>query len=336
MNDATIDKSAVGFVAIGRNEGERLKSALRAIQRLCPASGAVYVDSGSSDESVNFARAIGIDVVALDMSVPFTAARARNAGFQRLIDTHPDIKFVQFLDGDCELLEGWIETALDALQADETTGIVSGRRLEKYPQASVYNTLMDIEWNTPVGETLAVPGDMCVKVEVFTKINGFSENIIAAEDDDLCLRARRAGYKVFRLDANMSRHDANIMHLSQWYRRSKRGGHGYANIYHIHGNGPEKYFRRELISVFTWGGLVPLAFFSTLFVLPTLAVLILAFYSAFVFRTIVRRQRQGDQPKVAVAYGFLIFTGKVPELFGIVEYWKNHLLSRKHQLIEYK
>ena len=326
----------IGFVSIGRNEGDRLKSGLRAIQNLCPDAPIVYVDSGSNDDSVSFSRSLGIEVVELDLSIPFTAARARNAGFAKLLEAHPDLEFVQFMDGDCELQIGWVEAAIKALSEEESTGIVSGRRVEKFPEASVYNTLMDIEWNTPVGETLAVLGDMCVKVHMFKEIEGFSENIIAAEDDDLCIRARRAGYKVFRIDAVMSHHDANIMHLSQWYRRSKRGGHGYANINHIHGKGPDKYFRRELRSVSVWGAIVPLAFFSFLIIYPPISAFILAFYLLFISKTILRRKLLGDSLKVAIAYGALIFTGKIPEFFGIIEYWKNRLLSRKHQLIEYK
>lgn len=327
---------SVGFVVIGRNEGERLKAGLRAIQLLCPSSPVVYVDSGSSDDSVVFARSIDMQVVELDLSIPFTAARARNAGFKQLMSGNEHLHYVQFMDGDCELHPGWVENAVSALAEEESTGIVSGRRHEKFPEASVYNTLMDIEWNTPIGETLAVPGDMCVKVCVFNKIEGFSENIIAAEDDDLCLRTRAAGYKIFRLDASMSHHDANIMHLSQWYKRSKRGGHGYANINHLHGGGPDKYFRRELMSVTAWGGCVPLAFLACLIVAPIVSLVIAALYIAFIARTVVRRAKSGDSLQVAFAYGFLIFTGKIPELMGVFEYWKNRILSRKHQLIEYK
>ncbi len=328
--------SHIGFVVIGRNEGDRLKVGLNAIKKLCSESPAVYVDSGSTDGSVAFAKSLGIDVVELDLSIPFTAARARNAGFKKLLEENPTLTFVQFMDGDCELLPGWVEAATSKLLEEEKIAVVSGRREERYPEASVYNTLMDIEWNTPVGETRAVLGDMCVKVPIFQEIGGFSENIIAAEDDDLCIRARRVGYKVFRVDATMSRHDANIMQLSQWYKRSKRGGHGYANINHLHGNGPDKYFRRELISVSLWGAAVPLAFVFFLFVYPKASFIILILYTLFVCKTILRRWKTGDSFNIAFAYGALIFTGKVPEFFGVIEYWKNRLLSRKHQLIEYK
>jgi len=330
------NSSAAGFVVIGRNEGDRLKAGLKAIQTLCPDSPVVYVDSGSADDSVAFARSIAMDAVELDLSIPFNAARARNAGFRKLLSENSSLRYVQFMDGDCELIPGWIETAVNMLEESEKIAIVSGRRVEKFPDASVFNTLVDIEWNTPTGESTAVLGDMCVRVSAFREIGGFDEKIIAAEDDDLCLRARRAGYKIYRLDATMSLHDADIMHLSQWYRRSKRGGHGYANIHHIHGSGPDRHFRRELISVIFWGGCMPLAFVFFLILEPAIAMLILVLFGFFVSRTIFRRLKRGDSLKIAFCYGLLIFTGKIPELMGVIEYWKNRLLSRQHQLIEYK
>lgn len=336
MENPQRNKSDVGFVVIGRNEGDRLKAGLNAIKTICPDSAVVYVDSGSTDDSVAYSRSLSIHVVELDMSVPFTAARARNAGFEQIIQREPTLTYVQFMDGDCELLPSWIDAATETLAENADIAIVSGRREERYPEASVYNTLMDIEWNTPIGETRAVLGDMCLKVNVFKQVGGFSEDIIAAEDDDMCIRVRAAGYKVFRIDASMSRHDANIMHLSQWYKRSKRGGHGYANINHLHGNGPDKYFRKELISVTVWGAAIPLAFITFLFVSPLASLILCLLYAAFIAKTTLRRIMKGDKLIIACAYGFLIFTGKTPEFFGAMEYWKNRLLSRKHQLIEYK
>jgi len=326
----------VAFVVIGRNEGERLKTGLLAIQSLCPQAPIVYVDSGSNDDSVAFALSLNILIVELDMSVPFTAARARNAGFKKLMQTHPELSYVQFMDGDCELLSGWIEIATAELEKNGEIGIVSGRRTERFPEVSIYNELIDIEWNTPIGETLAVLGDMCVKVNVFQEIDGFDETIIAAEDDDFCLRAKKAGYMTYRLDAAMSLHDANILHISQWYQRAKRGGHGYANIYHLHGKSPLKYFQRQIKSVLFWGLLIPLTFLISLFFVPWLAALIFCVYVAFVAKTVIRRWMDGTPFKTALYYGVLIYTGKIPEFMGILQYCKNHLLSRKHQLIEYK
>ena len=74
-----------GAVAIGRNEGERLKACLRSLVQVCDR--VVYVDSGSQDDSVAFARSIGVDVVELDTSTPFTAARARNMDADFAVET---------------------------------------------------------------------------------------------------------------------------------------------------------------------------------------------------------------------------------------------------------
>src|SRR6266480_1395116 len=76
-----------GMVVIGRNEGARLVRCLEACVR--EGGAVVYVDSGSTDGSPDAARRLGATVVALDMSLPFTAARARNEGFAALMRLHP-------------------------------------------------------------------------------------------------------------------------------------------------------------------------------------------------------------------------------------------------------
>src|SRR3954451_21196474 len=99
----------VGVVAIGRNEGERLRLCLESV--VGHAQAVVYVDSGSTDRSVELARSLGVEVVELDRSRPFTAAWARNEGMARLLEVLPSVAFVQFVDGDCEVVGGWVETA---------------------------------------------------------------------------------------------------------------------------------------------------------------------------------------------------------------------------------
>lgn len=332
----TIVLEKVGFVVIGRNEGERLQACLSAIKQLCPDSTVIYVDSGSSDDSVAFAESLKYQVVELDLSIPFTAARARNAGFRALAKLNPDLEYIQFLDGDCELQPDWIEAANSALDGSENVGIVSGRRVEKYKDSSIYNTLMDIEWDTPIGETRAVPGDMCVRKTLFKEINGFTENIISAEDDDFCIRARNSGYKILRLDVVMTFHDANITNVRQWYKRSKRGGHGYANINHLHGQAPEYYFKKELMSVFFWGGVYPFLLTISFFINATLTFALISIYLLFIFKTILRKMIDGYSLKISFSYGYLIYTGKIAELIGVLQYWKTHITSGQHKLIEYK
>src|SRR4051812_7003633 len=135
----------VGIIAIGRNEGDRLRRCLASVVgRGMPV---VYVDSASTDGSADLARSMGAEVVDLDMSIPFSAARARNEGFARLTQTAPATRYVFFVDGDCEVVPTWLDRAKQELDARPDAAIVCGRRRERHPEASVYNQLADLEWD---------------------------------------------------------------------------------------------------------------------------------------------------------------------------------------------
>lgn len=323
----------IGFVIIGRNEGSRLELSLRTLKSLAPSSPIVYVDSGSTDNSVAFAKSIGAIVTELDMSIPFTAARARNAGYEKLIDHHPSTNLVQFLDGDCQISEHWIERSSLFLISHPQTGIVSGRRVEKHPDASVYNRLIDLEWDTPIGETQAVLGDMLVKSEAFLAAGGFNESIIAAEDDDFCLRVRSKGFSVYRIDEIMSYHDADMHSLKQWLKRAKRAGHGYANLNNLY----KGYFQSQVRRAVLWGGMYPAAFIiSALALHPAALTATIAVALVQIFRTSHSHKCRLGSYKLASIYSCLLFISKPYELSGIIRYWKNKLTSKNHSLIEYK
>ncbi len=336
MSVDSVTLMQVGLVTIGRNEGARLEACLEAIRTLYPQMRVVYVDSGSTDNSVTFAQSLGVEVVALSSDRPFNMARARNAGFARLLMLQPDLRYVQFLDGDCVIQAGWLESALAAFSQSPDIGIVSGLRRERYPDASIYNAILDRDWNGPIGNTLAVTGDMCVRQELFQALGGFFETLIAGEDEDFCLRTRRAGKKVWRLNSLMSLHNAEIMRLSQWYRRSRRTGHVYANIYHWYGRGPERYYQRQVRSAVLWGAVVPLCFVLALVWQPIVAMLIGGGYLLYFCRMLWRRYKQTHNMQLALAYAWLIASGKFPEFLGMLQYVSRAVLKKRHTLIEYK
>jgi len=170
--------SDVGAVVIGRNEGERLVRALASLRALNVPI--VCVDSGSSDESVAVARAAGVEVVALDAGRPFSAGRARNEGFARLRQLHAELRYVQFVDGDCELSAGWIGQAVQFLEGRADVGIVAGRLIERARNASVYNTLCALEWERPIGEISACGGIFMARAAAFADAGGFDETVAAA------------------------------------------------------------------------------------------------------------------------------------------------------------
>src|SRR5262245_8444038 len=130
----------LGIVVIGRNEGQRLINCLKSVVDQTDAT-TVYVDSGSTDGSVKAAERLGVNAVELDRAQPFSAARARNEGFSAVAALNPNVRFVQVVDGDCELVRGWLDTALKFLMQHRDIAVVCGRRRERHPEASVYNQL---------------------------------------------------------------------------------------------------------------------------------------------------------------------------------------------------
>lgn len=318
----------VGVVAIGRNEGERLR---RCLDALPGGMAVVYVDSASTDDSVDQARRRGVEVVELDVSTPFTAARARNAGLRRLADRRPDLRFVQVIDGDCALVPGWLEAALDEMERDPRLAVVCGRRRELFPEASIYNRLCDIEWDTPVGEAMSCGGDALIRLRALAEVGGYDDALIAGEEPELCARMRGRGWRISRIDREMTRHDAAMTRFGQWWRRSMRSGHGFAQVNASH---PDLY-RRELRSSMVWGAVLPaLALVSAPWTGGLGLALLLAYPAQW--GRIALRYRARSSPGDAALYATSCVLGKLPEAAGASRYWWGRWRGRRSGLIEYK
>jgi GT2 family glycosyltransferase len=324
----------IGVVAIGRNEGERLRRCLESV--VGRVASIVYVDSGSSDESVARAQSLGVEVVELDLTLPFTAARARNAGVERLVTLNDDIEYVQFVDGDCEIVEGWLDAALQVLEAQADVAIACGRRRERHPEASDFNRLCDMEWNTPVGEAQSCGGDALIRLRTFLQVGGYDSTVIAGEEPEMCVRMRRRGWRIMRIDREMTLHDAQMFRLSQWWKRMVRSGHAYAEGRALHGRSPERFRVREVRSIIEWAVLLPITALVLAWWSWGLSLLLFLGYVALWYRVRSRRIDRGDTKRDASLYASSCVIGKFPQLLGVLQYWCNRALGRRSGIIEYK
>ncbi|RLJ36204.1 GT2 family glycosyltransferase [Litoreibacter meonggei] len=315
----------VGAVVIGRNEGARLKRCLSALRP--QVARVIYVDSGSTDGSREAAASLGAEVIALDLEQPFTAARARNAGLAQLRTGEVIPELVQVIDGDCELRDGWLDTALQFLAQTPKAAVVCGRRRERHPEASIYNRLIDLEWDTPIGQTRACGGDALMRLEALHSVGDFNPTLIAGEEPELCVRLRQAGWSIWRLDVEMTWHDAALTRFSQWWTRAKRAGHAYAEGAALHGAPPERHNVVQTRRALIWSAGTMVIILAGLFVSPLFYIALLA-WPAQILRLALRSRDP--------AQAFFLSLGKLPEALGVLSYYRARLTGRKKKLIEYK
>ncbi len=314
----------IGVIVIGRNEGERLRACLASLDggpvRL------VYVDSGSTDGSVSAAREVGADVVELDMSRPFTAARARNAGVTALAESGKP-EFVQFIDGDCTIAPGWLSAARNFLQQNPSVVAVSGRLRERHPERSLYNRLCDAEWNTPVGRSRACGGIVMMRLDAVLGVDGFREDLIAGEEPELCVRLRAAGGEIWRIDHEMARHDADMTRFSQWWQRCRRAGFAFAEGHALHGGPPERHYATEIRRILIWAGLLPLFILLTTLALSPWALLWILLYPLQIARL---AKRLGWERAI------FLTLGRFAEMQGVLDFQRQRFTGKRRKLIEHK
>lgn len=325
----------VGVVVIGRNEGERLRRCLEST--VGRGTVVVYVDSGSRDGSPELARGLGAEVVELDLSRPFSAARARNEGLERLSAIAPGVRFVQFVDGDCEVVDGWLDRAVRELEERPDAAAVCGRLRERHPERTVYNRLADLEWDTPIGEARACGGVAMMRVEALRSLGGFNPELIAGEEPELCVRLRRDGWRIFRLDAEMALHDMDMTRFRQWWRRSARTGYAFAEGWALHGAPPERHYARETRSIVVWGIVVPLLALGLAW--PTRGASLLLFAGHLLLGWRIHRYgrlRRGWSPTDARAYAFFVVLGKFANAQGLARYWFGGLTGKRSRVIDFR
>ena len=333
-----LETTQIGVVAIGRNEGDRLIRCLDSLRQHLPSSvPLIYVDSGSTDNSVSEAKQRGVQVICLDMSIPFTGARARNAGFEYLMQHFPNTQYVQFIDGDCELLPDWMPAAVAKLNDSPEQAIVFGRLRERFPNASFYNQLADIEWDVPAGETDVCGGISLMRTEPLQTVGGFNDAMICGEEPELCIRLRQQGWKLSCIDVDMALHDMDMHRFGQWWKRSVRGGWAVAEGAAMYAHLPERYMYRENVSGWIWGLVLPFLALSLAFASHGVTLLLLMFaYALLLYKIYAYRQQMGEGARKSLVYAFFCTVSKIPQVIGQVKYWLNRLQRKPATLIEYK
>jgi hypothetical protein len=171
-------------------------------------------------------------------------------------------------------------------------------------------------------------------MDALAQVNGYDDAVIAGEEPELCLRLRQAGWRIVRIDREMTLHDANITTFSQWWRRMVRSGHAYAEGRAMHGR--HGHCVREVRSIIEWAFVLPLLAFALAWLTWGTSLLLLGAYGLLWWRVRQHRLKHGDTAANASLYANACIIGKFAQLVGISQYWLHRLMGRKTAIIEYK
>lgn len=327
----------VAVVVIGRNEGERLTRCLESIRAAHHPQDAielVYVDSNSTDDSVDRARALGAQVIVVHPERP-SAALGRNAGWRAT-----RAPFVLFLDGDTILHPEFIPVALRSFEK-QNCAVVYGHRREIRPDESIYNRVFDLDWVSPIGRSDYCGGDALMRRSVLEEVDGFDATLIAGEEPELCRRIRAKGYTVLHIDAPMTGHDLAIRHFQQYWKRAYRTGFAYAEVAErFEGSDIPLWTRESKRNVVHALGLVGLCSASVVAAIALASLLPLGclalLLTTLVVRTALKSSWKGGSFSTRLAYGVHSHFQQIPIASGQVRYWRSKRGGPKQSLIEYK
>ena len=333
LNTSLMD---ISVVVIGRNEGPRLVRCLESVRQANWGHAQyelLYVDSRSTDDSVNAAQVMGATVMVLEDASP-CASKARNLGWQAASG-----EFVLFLDGDTELHPDFVQQALQTLKESRLCA-VWGHRRESRPTQSLYTRVLDLDWIYPTGRTLYFGGDVLVRRSALTEVNGFDPSLKAGEEPEMCARLRAAGWEIEHIDAPMTQHDLAVNTFRAYWLRAYRSGIAYAEVAHRMRAKGDILWQHESKRDFRHGVLFllsPLLLACAAWLDVRLLLVMLALALMLGFRTARRcAWKAPGQWTLCMLYAVHTHFQKIPALFGQLKWQHAHRNQADVSFVDYK
>ena len=172
-----------------------------------------------------------------------------------------------------------------------------------------------------------------IRVPAFEAVNGYREDMIAGEEPEMCVRLRRANWRIWRLDTEMILHDAAMTRFSQWWKRIFRSGYAFAHGAYLHGRSQERHWVWESRRAWIWGLWVPLACLAATVMFWPWGLISVLIFPLQLLRQVIRNSGPLKQ-RATVALFHLI--GRFPEAGGQIRFVLDRISGQRSRLIEYK
>lgn len=173
----------------------------------------VLLDNGSTDGSVEYARENFPQVTIIQNGQNLGWAAGNNVGILYALDHGAD--YIVLQNNDTKVDPRWLSGAVQVCEANPRIGVVGFKMLQEYiqgedPEGEQFEMLM-VAWDhlevTPTDHITGAA--LFVRAEVFRDVGLFDEaNTFYGEEDDLEYRARRAGYRLVRINVPLWHYNA--------------------------------------------------------------------------------------------------------------------------------
>lgn len=322
-----------GIVVVGANPKTLPEAAIRSAG---DSRAIVFAPVGLAPEPLAVARRAGAVIVEGDERSLATGGRARNAGYRQLKKIAPHLRYVQFIDSDYALDPGWIATAEKFMERRPEVAIIEGAVQTQSGAHIEYRTIAEQKMREAIGEVpLIANASVFMRTENFEAAGGFRGDLLVCETEDLCVRQRRRGGRVWRLDAKMLICDSQKQNLARWWSGSTRQGFENAYAASLHGGPPERVGVRDTARAVIWGFAFPLAIAvlalaggagaavwapltSAYVVAASIIALGVGVYGA---KFIVATARRGPLKPSSWRKAFYAVFGRFPEFIGVWRFW---------------
>ena len=328
---AGMKEARIGVVMIDNGGGGSPEAAINSIGE---GRQIIFVTTDRDSEAAATAVRMGADVVTAS-TTPVNPGRIRNTGYRRLKALDPAIEYVQFLEPDFVLDEDWFSKAVAFMTRRPEVAIIDGGKQEQFRENSLLNLVSEISQQESEGELQSAGASAFMRAESFEAAGGFRGDIETNDIQDLCLRMRRRGHHVWRIDNEMGVSNSAKLTLKDWWRDARRNGYEYAHGVFLHGAPPERFRVLEQARAIIWGGAFPL-FITLAAIISAIGVkllspltnpfvilfTILGFgFMVYFAKILLIAIRHGIGDKSSWAYGVLATLGHFAEFQGVAKYY---------------
>jgi glycosyltransferase involved in cell wall biosynthesis len=233
----------LSVVLITKNQAWNISRLIESVLRAtsCVSSKEIIlVDSASTDETVTLASLHPVNIFRLKPGQRLSPAIGRHVGYKQT-----EGEYVLFLDGDTELIPGWLPRALRMMRERPDAGGITGGviNLSTSAAAAAHQPAAPVQKTHPAPPKEVLwcnyggGGVAMYRRSAMERAGTFNPNLNAEEEPELGLRIRQAGYRLFELDYPMAFHynDAPVAVSSVLSRRRRNFlvGMGQGARYHL-------------------------------------------------------------------------------------------------------